>query len=715
MAYSLSPWLKPRFFITGTNRPLAGGLMYTYKAGTTTPATTYSNDSGTANTNPIVLDSDGQCDLFLDDSISYRIILKNAAGVTQFDKDNITSLGTKQVQSFNTIAALRLKSGTTLSNSAKTLGYYSVGDGGANSFYWDSSSSATDNNGIVIKPTAVSGAGRWLAADPKTASIFQFGAVSGSSSDIGAIITAMNTAGVRKIIINDGDFRLTTSALITNKCEIVGMTNCKIILDWTSLGAAGKGFYVTADNTYIHDVYFDVLATPTARNNDGSAAAIVVNADGCTVERCRGVTQPTLVYSYKTNCSIYVRDNEASGMFDGLSSSSNDNHGVRIADGEKCFVTGNKFTGFPQAILADLSTNNSHFTGNTAILCGNHCVYVSSGEHNLIDNNIAIGQFTDIKARGDFNAITNNKVYGGIIEMTNRIADGTTSPLGDTSGFHAGVIANNTVMCERIGAYGIALDNRTGFTCIMRNATITGNSVFGKDGTNAQFYGILASGLGLENITINSNTVNGSLDDGIIVTTLPFVAANAKLISLSGNAVSNSKGSGIQVSGNQCVVSNNAVFNADATGTSDGLIFGIMTNSIITNNTLNDSGGGTGSAIREGTGSDNNYISGNKYQNATGGIVTVGTGTIVENVIIGSTTYNPPSIAAGATTSTTVTVTGASLGDFVEMVSFSLDTQLITFSAYVSSANTVTVVLTNTTAGAIDLGSGTLRVRVNKR
>ena len=91
MSYSLSPWLKPRFFITGTNRPLAGGLMYTYKAGTTDPAKTYSDDAGTENTNPIVLDSDGQCDLFLDDAVSYRIILKDAAGVTQFDKDNISS------------------------------------------------------------------------------------------------------------------------------------------------------------------------------------------------------------------------------------------------------------------------------------------------------------------------------------------------------------------------------------------------------------------------------------------------------------------------------------------------------------------------------------------------------------------------------------------------------------------------------------------------
>ena len=122
MAYSLSPWLKPRFFITGTNRPLAGGLMYTYLAGTTTPAKTYSDDTGTENTNPIQLNSDGECDLYLDDSVSYRIILKNSLGVPQFDKDRIASIGTTQVQSFNNIAALRLSTGTTRANSAKTLG-----------------------------------------------------------------------------------------------------------------------------------------------------------------------------------------------------------------------------------------------------------------------------------------------------------------------------------------------------------------------------------------------------------------------------------------------------------------------------------------------------------------------------------------------------------------------------------------------------------------
>lgn len=79
--------------------------------------------------------------------------------------------------------------------------------------------------------------------------------------------------------------------------------------------------------------------------------------------------------------------------------------------------------------------------------------------------------------------------------------------------------------------------------------------------------------------------------------------------------------------------------------------------------------------------------------------------------IVGSATYDPPNLADGAGASTTVTATGAALGDYA-IASFSLDTQGITVTANVTSANTVTVRFQNETGGAIDLASGTLRVRV---
>jgi hypothetical protein len=81
--------------------------------------------------------------------------------------------------------------------------------------------------------------------------------------------------------------------------------------------------------------------------------------------------------------------------------------------------------------------------------------------------------------------------------------------------------------------------------------------------------------------------------------------------------------------------------------------------------------------------------------------------------ITASATFNPPSVAAAGTTTTTVTATGAALGDHVE-ASFSLSLQGMVLSAFVSAADTVTVVFFNPTAAAIDLANGTLRVLVNK-
>lgn len=83
------------------------------------------------------------------------------------------------------------------------------------------------------------------------------------------------------------------------------------------------------------------------------------------------------------------------------------------------------------------------------------------------------------------------------------------------------------------------------------------------------------------------------------------------------------------------------------------------------------------------------------------------------SAITGSVTYNPASLADGAGETTTLTVTGASLGDQV-VASFSNDLQGIILHAWVSSANTVSVRFQNETGGTIDLASGTIRVRVIK-
>jgi hypothetical protein len=73
----------PVFSAINTNGlPLAGGLLYSYAAGTSTPIATYptSNTSGTPNTNPIVLNSLGQASVWLLATQSYKFNLTDSFG-----------------------------------------------------------------------------------------------------------------------------------------------------------------------------------------------------------------------------------------------------------------------------------------------------------------------------------------------------------------------------------------------------------------------------------------------------------------------------------------------------------------------------------------------------------------------------------------------------------------------------------------------------------
>ena len=87
---SLSPTPKLQFFGTD-GLPLVGGKLYTYAAGTTTPIATYTdNTQASLNTNPIILDSAGQANVWLADSITYKYTLTDADNVPLFTVDYVS-------------------------------------------------------------------------------------------------------------------------------------------------------------------------------------------------------------------------------------------------------------------------------------------------------------------------------------------------------------------------------------------------------------------------------------------------------------------------------------------------------------------------------------------------------------------------------------------------------------------------------------------------
>jgi len=128
------PNVKPQFNdVNGV--PLSGGLLYIYAAGTSTPATSYSDPAlTTPNSNPIVLDSRGEASVYFADG-SYKFVLKDSLDVTVFTEDNITledfsatsTLLSKYTVSYADIAAAATSdTETLLSLSSKTLIEYVV-------------------------------------------------------------------------------------------------------------------------------------------------------------------------------------------------------------------------------------------------------------------------------------------------------------------------------------------------------------------------------------------------------------------------------------------------------------------------------------------------------------------------------------------------------------------------------------------------------------
>ena len=92
MAVNLSPVGNGINFLGVTGQPLAGGKLYTYQAGSSTPLATYQDYNGiTANANPIILGTDGRIsgEIWFSAGYNYKLVLKDANDVLIATYDNL--------------------------------------------------------------------------------------------------------------------------------------------------------------------------------------------------------------------------------------------------------------------------------------------------------------------------------------------------------------------------------------------------------------------------------------------------------------------------------------------------------------------------------------------------------------------------------------------------------------------------------------------------
>lgn len=242
----LSPPPKAQF-LDANGAPLAGGKVYTYQAGTTTPLATYTTAGGTTpNANPVILDARGEADIWYAPGVSYKVVLRTSADALIWTVDNIAmsgSMATQNADSVN-ITGGTIGSGVTFAGSI--------------------TGTATNVTGTVA--VANGGTGATTAANART----NLGAAaSGANTDITSLeqdvaIVATGTIGTDSIGYRGAPQNAQTGAYAL------------------TLNDNGKHISITTGGITIPanaSVAFPIGATIVIYNNSGSSQTIAITSD----------------------------------------------------------------------------------------------------------------------------------------------------------------------------------------------------------------------------------------------------------------------------------------------------------------------------------------------------------------------------------------------------------------------------------------------------
>ncbi len=164
------------------------------------------------------------------------------------------------------------------------------------------------------------------------------------------------------------------------------------------------------------------------------------------------------------------------------------------------------------------------------------------------------------------------------------------------------------------------------------------------------------------------------------------------------------------------IKNNHIVADVGGTTYSKNLVYlaGDVKGAEVSHNSLQDGTSGVQSFIKAGNHKviayGNYYVDQGAEVSAHNSIMAlISSPELVELDVAHTFTYDPGSLADGAGETTSTTMTGVALGDFID-VAAPYDLQDITVTAYAQAANTVEVRVQNESGGVIDLASGTWKI-----
>ena len=313
-------------FFTNAGVPLAGGKIYTYGAGGSTPQATYTTSAGNiAHSNPIQLDAAGRVpgggEIWLTDTLVYKFQLETGTGTIVQTLDNVSaSIGS---------AALVSSSGSNL------IGFIQAG------------------SGAVARTTQ--------SKMRDIVSVKDFGAVGdGIADDTVAVQNALNTG--KSIDTNGLVLGITAELVASNpNITITGGGTIKFLATYNKSGGTLSALAVTGENVTIDAVTFDGSAVTGAATNNRFV--------WCTAPRLKVTSNASFIslpsgggnFNGAIGCSALAPYSRVIGAY------FNDNPGAIFFQGRNCVAQGNVIIN-PRDVAIALNGSNCYgavVVGNT--------------------------------------------------------------------------------------------------------------------------------------------------------------------------------------------------------------------------------------------------------------------------------------------------------------------------------------------------------------
>lgn len=187
------------------------------------------------------------------------------------DGNTGSSMGSlSQVDSVENVADLKVYNGPY--DTVQIQGYYTPGDGGGQTVYWDSTSTDTANDGTIFQKTGVT-TGRWKSVDTSAINIKQFGAKIDGVTDDTARILAANIND--DLYATDG-ILLVSNLVFTSRVNLILSAGCTIKLADSSNNPVVS---LTVAGSSVKGGKIDGNSSGQASQADG----VNVSADDCIV------------------------------------------------------------------------------------------------------------------------------------------------------------------------------------------------------------------------------------------------------------------------------------------------------------------------------------------------------------------------------------------------------------------------------------------------